>query len=240
MPKAPEKVSKERETENGGPGEFLHGAKFTPFDLIGGPVDLANAALSVVGQDHPEPVLGSDYLINRYSDLMEIMGLEFRKPTGSAAENAGRLAGSLATGVGGARALGAELLETIGDNKQAVESIVDIAIEKAAAKEVKRGNRSRVTAEEEEAFREMQLGHDFVDEFFSTLEHAAKNGSMQPEVASKLATKILDSGLDKEEQAKLIYRLVDADPSKVRKAFKKDLQERRKGGLASLFARTTV
>ena len=239
MPKAPEKVSKERETENGGPGEFLHGAKFTPFDLIGGPVDLANAALSVIGQDHPEPVLGSDYLINRYSDLMESMGLEFRKPTGSAVENGGRLAGSFLTGIGGARALGAELLDILGDNKQAVASVAEEALTKAANRVARRETRG-LTAEEQEAFTDIAMNNDFVDEFFSTLEHAAKNGSMQPEVASKLATRILGSGLDKEEQAKLIYRLVDADPSKVKKVFKDDLQKRRKGGLASLWPRVTA
>lgn len=91
--------------------EAGHGAKFAVFDALGGPVDLANAGLSVIGQDHPEPVLGSDYLINRYSDLLERIGIDYRKPTGSPAEEAGRLIAGLFTAAGALKNIPKEVVD---------------------------------------------------------------------------------------------------------------------------------
>ena len=238
MPKAPEKVSQERKTKKEYAGDFLHGAKFAPFDLVGGPVDLANAALGVVGLDHPEPFLGSDYLINRYADLAKGIGSGFRKPTDSPAENGGRLLGSLATGVGSVKGLGTELLEAIGDNAPAVQRAAKSALSNAT-KKLEEGSR-KLTPEEAEAFAGMDFETSVVDEFVNTIEAAAKEGSMQPDIAKTIADKILDSGLSKKEQAKMIYRLGGTDAKDVKTAFKKELEERKYGGLASLLERVVT
>ena len=231
MPKTPEKVSEERKTKNGTTGDFLHGAKFAPFDLVGGPVDIANAALGLINLDHPEPFMGSDYLINRYADLAEGLGSEFRRPTDSPAENGGRLLASLATGVNGARAAGAELLETLGDNAPAVQQVAKQALDKVE-------DRVRKLSDEEvQAFTNVDFEMSVVDEFANTIKTAAKEGTMQPDVKKAIADKILDSGLSREEQYKMIFRLVHTDAKDVGKAFKKDLEERKSGGLAALFKR---
>ena len=237
MPKTPEPVSEERKTESIG-REILHGAKFTPFDLVGGPVDAANYVLGAAGLDHPEPFLGSDYLINRYSELVESLGSEFRKPTNSTPETVGRLGASLLTGVTGARSVGDELLEIVGKHRGVIQEVARGALIRVADKiEDAKPQSRKISAEEESAFTDLMLDDGFVDEFVTSLKHAAKEGSMEPDIASKLATKILDSGLGKEDQAKMIYRLVDLDPKKARKVFKKDIQTRKRGGLASLWQR---
>ena len=238
MPKAPNKeVSQERKTQNGTSGDFLHGAKFAPFDLVGGPVDLANAALGLINLDHPEPFMGSDYLINRYADLAEGLGSEFRRPTNNPAENGGRLLASLATGVNGARAAGADLLETLGDNAPLVQKAAQDALSSATQKIEQQSHRMKLSPEEFEAFTNVDFESSVVNEFTDTIKKAAKEGTMQPDIAKSIANKILDSGLSKEEQYQMIYRLVDTDAKDAGKAFKKDLEERKSGGLASLFKR---
>jgi len=71
--------------------DFLRGAKYAPFDLLGAPVDLANMALSPLGLGSDMPVGGSDYLINKYADLGDLLGVNYDRPTGSGSELLGRI-----------------------------------------------------------------------------------------------------------------------------------------------------
>lgn len=71
--------------------DFLRGAKYAPFDLLGAPVDLANMALSPLGLGSDMPVGGSDYLINKYADLGDLLGINYDRPTGSGSELLGRI-----------------------------------------------------------------------------------------------------------------------------------------------------
>lgn len=70
-------------------GEFVRGAKYAPFDLLGAPVDIANLLMG--GAGGTKPFLGSEYLIDKYADLGEALGIEYERPTYSTAETAGRL-----------------------------------------------------------------------------------------------------------------------------------------------------
>lgn len=70
-------------------GEFVRGAKYAPFDLLGAPVDIANLLMG--GAGGTKPFLGSEYLIDKYADLGEALGVEYERPTYSTAETAGRL-----------------------------------------------------------------------------------------------------------------------------------------------------
>ena len=75
-------------------GEFVRGAKYAPFDLLGAPVDIAN--LMMGGAGGTKPFLGSEYLIDKYADLGEAIGVNYDRPTGSTAETAGRIVGGVA------------------------------------------------------------------------------------------------------------------------------------------------
>lgn len=75
-------------------GEFVRGAKYAPFDLLGAPVDIANLLMG--GAGGTKPFLGSEYLIDKYADLGEALGIEYERPTYSTAETAGRIIGGFA------------------------------------------------------------------------------------------------------------------------------------------------
>ena len=78
-------------------GEFVRGAKYAPFDLLGMFADIPAAAMSAVGVPIPKkPFLGSEYLIDKYADLGGAIGVNYDRPTGSTAETAGRLVGGAA------------------------------------------------------------------------------------------------------------------------------------------------
>ena len=104
-------------------GDFGRGLQYSPFDLLGAPVDLMNMGLqsvdalygaqNVLGSE--QPFLGSEYLIDKYADLGEATGLfDYQRPTGSIPETVGRVTGGILAPTGGAAALGrgVDLLET--------------------------------------------------------------------------------------------------------------------------------
>ena len=105
-------------------GDFARGLKFSPFDLLGAPVDLVNMGLqgvdamfgrrNVLGSERP--LLGADDLINRYADFVDYLGYDYGRPTGSLAETAGRVTGGILAPTGGAATLGrgVDLLEAGG------------------------------------------------------------------------------------------------------------------------------
>lgn len=74
-------------------GDFARGVKYAPFDLLGAPVDLANMML--LGAGGEKPFLGSEYLIDKYADLGESVGIDYDRPTQSGDEIAGRVIGGL-------------------------------------------------------------------------------------------------------------------------------------------------
>ena len=81
--------------------DFIRGAKYAPFDLVGAPVDLTTMAMRGLGVPVPEkPFLSSEYLIDKYADLGEALDINYDRPTGSGMETLGRIAAGLA-GVGG-------------------------------------------------------------------------------------------------------------------------------------------
>lgn len=85
--------------------DMARGAKFAPMDLLGAPVDLITMGMRGVGIPVPEkPFLGSEYLIDKYADLGEAIGVNYDRPTGSTSETAGRLIAGIA-GLGGEAAL---------------------------------------------------------------------------------------------------------------------------------------
>ena len=85
--------------------DMARGAKFAPMDLLGAPVDLVTMGMRGVGIPVPEkPFLGSEYLIDKYADLGEAIGVDYDRPTGSASETAGRIIAGVA-GIGGEAAL---------------------------------------------------------------------------------------------------------------------------------------
>ena len=93
--------------------DFARGVKFSPFDLLGAPVDLMNLGLqsidtmfgrrNVLGSERP--LLGADDLINRYADFVDFLGYDYGRPTGSIAETAGRVTGGILAPTGGAATL---------------------------------------------------------------------------------------------------------------------------------------
>ena len=96
-------------------GDFGRGLQYSPFDLLGAPVDLVNMGLqsidalygarNVLGSE--QPFLGSEYLIDKYADLGEATGLfNYQRPTGSIPETVGRVTGGLLAPTGGARLFG--------------------------------------------------------------------------------------------------------------------------------------
>lgn len=76
--------------------DIVRGAKYAPFDLIGAPVDIVNMAMGAVGIPvSDKPVMGSEYLIDKYADLGEAVGVTYDRPTGSTEETIGRVVGGL-------------------------------------------------------------------------------------------------------------------------------------------------
>ena len=49
--------------------DFVRGASYAPFDLLGAPVDIANLALSPFGLSSENPFMGSNYLIDAYASI---------------------------------------------------------------------------------------------------------------------------------------------------------------------------
>lgn len=94
--------------------DFARGVKFSPFDLLGAPVDLVNMGLqgidtlfgrrNVLGSERP--FLGSDDLINRYADFVDYLGYDYGRPTNSPGEIAGRVTGGILAPTGGAATFG--------------------------------------------------------------------------------------------------------------------------------------
>ena len=86
--------------------DFFRGVKYSPFDLVGGPVDLMNMALQPIGLGSDMPVGGSDYLINKYADFGDLLGVNYDRPTGSGSETLGRIAGGILAPTAGAKTVG--------------------------------------------------------------------------------------------------------------------------------------
>lgn len=53
--------------------DFVRGASYAPFDLLGAPVDLANMALGAAGLGAENPFMGSNFLIDMYSSIFPEM-----------------------------------------------------------------------------------------------------------------------------------------------------------------------
>ena len=84
--------------------KFVRGASYGPFDLLGAPVDIANLLMG--GAGGTKPVGGSEYLIDKYADVVEALGGSYDRPTHETSETAGRIIGgfvfdpTLAMGIG--------------------------------------------------------------------------------------------------------------------------------------------
>jgi hypothetical protein len=72
--------------------DIVRGVQYTPFDVLGAPVDIATMVMRPLGYNVEKPVGGSDYFIDQAAKL----GL-FKSSTGSGAELLGRIAGGGAT-----------------------------------------------------------------------------------------------------------------------------------------------
>jgi hypothetical protein len=72
--------------------DIVRGVQYTPFDVLGAPVDIATMVMRPLGYNVEKPVGGSDYFIDQAAKL----GL-FKPSTGSGAELLGRIAGGGAT-----------------------------------------------------------------------------------------------------------------------------------------------
>ena len=94
--------------------DFVRGLKYAPFDLLGAPVDLANMALSPLGLGSDMPVGGSDYLINKYADLGDLLGVNYDRPTGSGSETLGRITSGILAPTLGAKTVG-RVVQGVGD-----------------------------------------------------------------------------------------------------------------------------
>ena len=94
--------------------DFVRGMKYAPFDLLGAPVDLANMALSPLGLGSDMPVGGSDYLINKYADLGDLLGINYDRPTGSGSETLGRITSGILAPTVGAKTVG-RVVQGVGD-----------------------------------------------------------------------------------------------------------------------------
>ena len=78
-------------------GKFVQGAKFAPFRLAGAPVDITAAAMQAVGVPvGDKPMMSSEYLIDKYADLVEAFGGTYQRPTGDPSEVMGDIIGSFA------------------------------------------------------------------------------------------------------------------------------------------------
>jgi len=89
-----------------GAADFGRGILYSPFDLIGAPVDLANMALQPLGLGSEKPFGGSEYLIDKYADLGDYLGVNYQRPTNSTEELLGRIAGGVFAPTGGAATFG--------------------------------------------------------------------------------------------------------------------------------------
>lgn len=78
-----------------GAADIGRGILYSPFDLIGAPVDLANMALQPLGLGSEKPFGGSEYLIDKYADLGDYLGVNYQRPTNSTEELIGRFAGGV-------------------------------------------------------------------------------------------------------------------------------------------------
>jgi hypothetical protein len=85
--------------------ETLEGAKFAPFRIAGGVVDVANLPGQALGIAPEKPFLGSDYMIDKYATGIEALGGSYRRPTGSGAELAGDIIGSTLNVAGAVKGL---------------------------------------------------------------------------------------------------------------------------------------
>ena len=82
--------------------DFARGVGYAPFDLLGAPVDIFN--MPIQGMDYllgtniasDKPFLGSESLIQGYTDVGEATGLyDYQTPTYSTDETMGRIMGGL-------------------------------------------------------------------------------------------------------------------------------------------------
>ena len=89
-----------------GAADIGRGILYSPFDLIGAPVDLANMALQPLGLGSEKPFGGSEYLIDKYADLGDYLGVNYQRPTNSTEELIGRIAGGVFAPTGGAATFG--------------------------------------------------------------------------------------------------------------------------------------
>ena len=89
-----------------GAADIGRGILYSPFDLIGAPVDLANMALQPFGLGSQKPFGGSEYLIDKYADLGDYLGVNYQRPTNSTEELVGRIAGGVFAPTGGAATFG--------------------------------------------------------------------------------------------------------------------------------------
>lgn len=105
------------------PYGLVRGLSYLPFNVIGGPVDLANAVYSPVSEvfgrrPSDKPFMGSDFLIDMYSKIRPNT-----TPTGSVAENVGRFTADMidplvAVKVGKKILAGASALDVFSDLKR--------------------------------------------------------------------------------------------------------------------------
>ena len=59
-------------------GDFVRGAKYAPFDLLGAPVDIVNMAIGAVGVPvSDKPVMGSEFLIDSTTEDQSITSPQF-------------------------------------------------------------------------------------------------------------------------------------------------------------------
>ena len=75
--------------------DFVRGASYAPFDLLGMPVDMANMALQSVGLGSKKPFMGADYLIDAYASIFPESAR-----SGSVDELMGRVVGGVAFDAG--------------------------------------------------------------------------------------------------------------------------------------------
>ena len=100
-------------------GKFVQGAKFAPFRLVGAPVDIAAATMQAVGVPvGDKPMMSSEYLIDKYADLVEAFGGTYQRPTGDPSEVMGDIIGSFALDPGLiAAGIGMQFAKTTTANK---------------------------------------------------------------------------------------------------------------------------
>ena len=75
--------------------DFVRGASYAPFDLLGMPVDMANMAFQSVGLGSKKPFMGADYLIDAYASIFPESAR-----SGSVDELMGRVVGGVAFDAG--------------------------------------------------------------------------------------------------------------------------------------------